>query len=150
MPTDQDYDLYRSVRRYWIGAGLRPSTPDLAGPRKRGVSVPADYERFVGIAGVPVKEDSNGFLFWQPDALRRVVDALDDVDHPDASDNQAIVFADYLQESWLYALSHDDGESDVLIVRGAVYPHHRIGTFREFLTWYLEDNERLYSGPIAT
>jgi hypothetical protein len=73
-----------------------------------------------------------------------------DVRDPNALDNQAIVFADYLQESWLYALKCAHDTSEVVIVRGAVFPHHRIGSFREFLSWYLQDNDCLYSGPIST
>lgn len=113
--------------------------------------LPEPYTEFLRTAGVASNDDSEGFLFWGPEEVRSTAAALNDAGYPGVDlAASSIIFADYMQESWWYALWVDGphlGCVSLVLGQGASEPpdlQPPVGTFLEFLAWYLADDERLY------
>jgi hypothetical protein len=146
-------ELVGEVRRYWAEQGLQPKDVDLSGlPGDVCGRLPPTYEAFLRQAGLPDREDDQGFLFWQPSELRSAAALLVHQDVPDRAALESLwVFADYLQESWCYGLwLSDDRLGEVSLVTGVGDPRPSIGTFPEFLSAYLVDDPILYSTNFGT
>jgi hypothetical protein len=140
------------VRQHWLSQGLRvsPVKPEEleALRRSRPDRIPEDYEAFLRIAGLPEDEDGEGFRFWLPNEVRATHDVLGEARYASDAVEPSVIIADYLQESWWYALwlagpfrghvslvlGHADGRD----------PQPPLGTFVDFLLAYLNDEARLY------
>ncbi len=140
------------VRRHWLSQGLRvlPITPyELERLRSsRSARIPEEYEDFLRVAGLPDDEDREGFRFWSPIEVRATNDVLHNAGYASTAAEPSVIIADYLQESWWFALWVDGPfRGHVSLVLGSGDgrdPQPPLGTFVDFLLAYLGDDERLY------
>ncbi len=140
------------VRQHWLDQGLRvlPVAMDEAVEAWRSLPgmPPEEYEVFLRTAGLPADEDAQGFRFWLPRELRSTADVLRSAGYESDATEASVIFADYLQESWWYALWMSGpwrgGVSLVLGTRSGKDPQLPLGSLEEFLEAYLKDDERLY------
>ena len=148
-------EIAKQVREHWQAQGFRVSSVEMEAlaelKRSRTEGIPEEYETFLRIAGLPRDEDSNGFRFWLPREVRATMDVLGDAGYASDAVEPSVIIADYLQESWWYALwvagpfmghvslvlGHEDGKD----------PQPPLGTFMDFLLAYLSDDARLYPHP---
>lgn len=146
--------LAEQVRQHWLSQGLRtsPLTPeDLTKLRQSHPDgIPEAYETFLRFAGLPSDEDSEGFRFWSPREVRATRDVLGEAGYKIEAEEAAasVIIADYLQESWWYALwlagPYRGCVSLVLGRANGQDPQPPLGTFLEFLLAYLHDDGRMY------
>ena len=144
--------IAEQVREHWLAQGLRVSSIETEAlaevKRSRPEGIPEEYETFLRIAGLPHDEDRNGFRFWLLREVRATADVLGDAGYASDTAAPSVIIADYLQESWWYALwmagpfmghvslvlGHESGKD----------PQPPLGTFMDFLLAYLSDDGRLY------
>ncbi len=141
------------VRDYWAKRGLVPGALDLTSLHASVVGrLPADYERFLLSAGVPVDDQFQEVRFWEPGELRLARDLLAEPqvapgDWLHVDGGRILIFADYFQESWWYGLWLDADQSGLVSrVGGGNDPEPPLGSFSEFLDAYMSDGPALY-GP---
>jgi hypothetical protein len=119
------------------------------------VQMPEDlYQYFREVNGMRpdwrYDQDDNGFTFWTLSRVQplSVVTPRGSVDWSDSklnsNDTQYFVFADYLGESWWYAigLAKRPGYTPVVIIS---HPNELVAhSFSEFLDFYFADSPKLY------
>jgi hypothetical protein len=145
-------DIATQVRQHWLEQGLDvlPVAMDEVVEAWRSLpgALPEAYEAFLRTAGLPADEDAEGFRFWLPRELRATADVLRGAGYGSDATEGAVIFADYLQESWWYALwvsgPWKGCVSLVLGTRSGKDPQPPLGSLEEFLLAYLKDDERLY------
>ncbi len=145
-------ELASRVRNYWLAQGLEVAVVRyqdvLAAEKALGYPLPPDYRDFLSVAGLPYRDDKEGFLFWPLMDLAPAYDVLLNAGSGEIEDKTAIVFADYLQECWWYQIWISGPlTGKVSLVLGTddnSDPQAPIGTFSEFLEAYLVDSELLY------
>lgn len=152
----QIVEVAKSVREYWLSQGLSvsPVKPEeLEGLRcSMPGGIPEEYEAFLRIAGLAESEDSEGFRFWFPGEVRATRDVLGEARYVSDATNMSVIIADYLQESWWYALwltGPSRGQiSLVLGQEGGRDPQPPVGKLSDFLVAYMTDDAGLYPpGP---
>lgn len=150
-------DALEQVRQHWRSQGLRSSCvdeTDLAELRQRRTAgLAAEYETFLRSVGVPDSEDRESFRFWPPAEVRETRDVLADAGYRCVSDERSVIIADYLQESWWYALWLDGPfKGSVSLVLGrddGMDPQPPLGPFVDFLFAYVRDDQRLYPARVG-
>jgi hypothetical protein len=141
------------VREHWLSHGLLVSpvkSDEIAVlKRMRPEGIPEAYEAFLRIAGLPDGEDPEGFRFWLPREVRTTRDVLGEAGYDSNASEPSVIIADYLQESWWYALwltgPFTGSVSLVLGHKDGNDPQPPLGTFADFLLAYLRDDARLYA-----
>ena len=141
------------VRERWLSHGLlvSPVKSDELAALKRlpPDGIPEAYEAFLRIAGLPDGEDREGFRFWLPREVRPTRDVLGEAGYVCNASEPSVIIADYLQESWWYALwltgPFTGSVSLVLGHKDGNDPQPPLGTVAEFLLAYLRDDARLYA-----
>jgi hypothetical protein len=150
----------QAIRKRWLSQGLwvralkphelevlRQLSPD---------GVPADYEAFLRVAGVLESEDRVGIRFWLPKEVRATREVLADAGLASNSAWPSVIIADYMEESWWYALwigGPFRGQvslalGDSLLGDAEVKdPQAPLGTLVDFLLAYMSDDARLYPPP---
>ncbi|NTX40330.1 hypothetical protein HUA78_38470 [Myxococcus sp. CA033] len=107
--------------------------------------LPEEYEAFLRIAGLPTDEDAQGFRFWLPGELRATADVLRDAGYCCNATEASVIFVDYFQESWWYALwvsgPWKGYVSLVLGTKSGNDPRFPLGSLEEFLLAYIKDDE---------
>ena len=145
-------DILERVDKYWyesaLARGLRApvvaSESDLeAFEQNNGVRLPADLRKyFLELNGTDGDGDAQIFRFWPLGEIRRV----DRKDFALLDADSYFLFADYLMESWYYAiyLGNDPFFQNRVILTG--FPRNPVvaQTFSEFLELYLRDEPKLY------
>jgi len=142
------------VREHWLSHGLGvspvPSAELTELKRRRPEGIPEAYEEFLLIAGLPAGDDEQGFRFWLPREVAATRDVLEASGYRSNATESSLIIADYLQESWWYALwlagPFRGSVSLVLGVENGTDPQPPLGTFNEFLFAYLNDDAILYRG----
>lgn len=141
------------VRDYWARRGLIAAPFDLTTLHPSVVGrLPADYQRFVLVAGVPLDNQFQEVRFWEPGELRLARDYLVEAqvspgDWLEVDGPRILIFADYFQESWWYGLWLDDDRCGLVSrVGGGNDPEAPLGSFSQFLDAYMRDAPALY-GP---
>jgi hypothetical protein len=151
--------LSEQVRERWLREGLEISTVNLVDIARMeylfGRRIPSDYRQFLSVAGLPHNEDSEGFRFWSPGEWRATRDVLEDAGYQSfEGDSCSVIFADYLQESWWYAVwlsgAKAGGVSLALGTSDGRDPQRPIGSMADFLEAYLAGDQRLYPKPGLT
>jgi hypothetical protein len=160
------------VRQHWLSQGL-PLFPVSATQledlhRSFLEGLPEEYETFLRVAGLH-QDGQEMVRFWKPHEIRRSSDVVREADEHNArvsrnkeqpprnphhervfrTLDQSLVIADYMQESWWYAL-WISGPSRGLVSYVGGYTDGRdpapvLGTLVEFLQAFMKDDERL--GP---
>ncbi|NTX52062.1 hypothetical protein [Myxococcus sp. CA039A] len=107
--------------------------------------LPEEYEAFLRIAGLPTDEDAQGFRFWLPGELRATADVLRDAGYGCNATEASVIFVDYFQQSWWYALwvsgPWKGYVSLVLGTKSGNDPRFPLGSLEEFLLAYIKDDE---------
>ena len=138
------------VREHWLSQGLGLCTVEPDELAAAGLShpegIPADYAKFLRIAGLPDREDKEGFRFWLPKELDLTRDVLRRAGYESAALTPSLIFADYLQESWWYALwlGGPFAGQVSLVLGDARDPQPAVGTLADFLVAYLNDDALIY------
>jgi cell wall assembly regulator SMI1 len=115
-----------------------------------GLVVPSDFRSYLcavdGFAG-PVDQDRNGFRFW-PSREITTVDLFRGGQLASPETHGLVLFADYLDWSWGYAVTmatEPNERAGVYIIGTADGRPHRIArSFAEFSRLYTMDDPRLY------
>jgi hypothetical protein len=114
-----------------------------------GVTLPADFKRYLelinGFAQEGNYQDERGFNFWPLSKLSSVPE-YDEGRFRFAGDENFIVYCDYLDDSWAYALSATSATSEVVLI-GARNRKPKVVAkdFSQFVERYLNDDERIYA-----
>ncbi len=140
-------EVIERVRRYWLAQGLTVNTVD---PKSIALELhgemPAAYAELLRTVGVPNDEDVHGFRFWHPHEFRSARQVLTGADCPSDVPETWVIIADYLQESWWYAMDFAGADKGrvFLVLGSAADPTAPIGDVSRFLQAYLDDDEILY------
>lgn len=141
-------ELSKRVRERWVAEGLVLSPVNATDLLRQHPLLPHDYVTFLTVAGLAIGGDSRGFRFWLPTELEDAATVLARSGYQCANGAAAIIFADYLQESWWYCLWTEGANTgSVSLCLGTATgndPQPPIGDLAEFLLDYLGDSERLY------
>lgn len=144
-------EIATQVRQHWLKQSLRvlPVAKEALADAWRSLpgTPPEEYETFLRTAGLPTDEDAQGFRFWLPQELRATSDVLRDAGYGCNATEASVVFADYLQESWWYALwvsgPWKGYVSLVLGTKSGNDPQFPLASLEEFLLAYIKDDEEL-------
>jgi hypothetical protein len=151
--VDDEAGLRHALRAHWESQGLVASCIDLARvaqlrARHQGLAEP--YLALLLEVGVPAGDDRQGFRFWQPPELLETSIVLATAGYKCHSKHRSLIVADYLQESWWYAIWLEGPwlgmVSRALGTSTGDDPVPPLGTFTDFVRAYLADDARLYGG----
>ncbi|MCP3166610.1 hypothetical protein [Myxococcus qinghaiensis] len=142
-------DIANQVRQHWLTQGPRahPVARDEIVEAWRSLpgALPDEYETFLRIAGLPPDDDLRGFRFWWPKELRATADVLRDAGYPCNATEASVIIADFLQESWWYALwVTGPWKGYVSLVLGSYNgsdPQFPLGSLEDFLLAYIKDDD---------
>lgn len=142
------------LRQYWE-EGEAPSLSPPAPPAEvralelsKGVALPNDFRNYLeqinGFDQQRTYQDERGFNFWPLEKLTTVADC-DDPSFGFVGDAGYIMFCDYLDLSWVYALSARPGAHQVVLLGTRDgQPKVVADSFSQFVDRYLADDARLY------
>lgn len=124
----------------------------------RRLRLPDEFKQYLcianGMAQKPPKDvDEDGYSFWP---LERMTDAQEEFsntsNHAKIPLNSALrdylIFADYMQWSWTFAIkttNHESATTPVYRVDSPDHVHKIAESFHDFLNMYVNDAERLYT-----
>ncbi|NTX07346.1 hypothetical protein [Myxococcus sp. CA040A] len=142
-------NIATQVRQHWLERHLNVqpvAMKDVADAwRSLPGVLPEEYEAFLRIAGLPTDDDSRGFRFWLPEELRATADVLRDAGYGCNATEASVIFADYLQQSWWYALwVSGPWKGYVSLVLGLYSgndPQFPLGSLEDFLLAYIKDDD---------
>lgn len=143
-------DLALAVRERWLSEGVFDkdvTNSDVSELERRVGALPTAYKEFLLIAGTQADNDEEGFLFWPPQEVRPVREVVSEQGYDFAGDEEAIVIADYLQESWWYGLwtaESKRGEGFIVLGYQREKPMSSIGGLEQLLAAYLSGSSELY------
>lgn len=144
--------LLATLRSRWVdGPGLHLPTPlDVDNVRKRFPGISETYLAMLSAAGIPADVDVEGVRFWRPQELELASNVLSSADYRCSSTAKDwLVFADYFEESWWYAV----GLAPPFLEKVALFggdthvaddTRHEIGSFDEFLHAYEKMGPRMF------
>lgn len=153
-PVDQlELSPVHRLRDYWRGKGApslsQPIHPDdlHAWESANGLVLPADFRQYLELAnGFDQRkdyQDQRGFNFWPLEKLSRWPDH-DAGRSAFAGVSDWVIFCDYLDRSWAYALS-TSGHQVVLVETRDGRPKVVARSFSQFIERYLDDDARIYA-----
>jgi|GEM_PF-6830409 len=142
-------DIATQVRQHWLKRymDVQPVVMKELVDAWRSLpgGLPEEYEAFLRTAGLPTDADIRGFRFWLPEELRSTADVLRDAGYGCNATEASVIFADYLHQSWWYALwvsgPWKGYVSLVLGTRNGDDPRFPLGTLEEFLLGYIKDDD---------
>lgn len=143
-------DLALEVRRRWLARGILGrdiSRVEVGELEARVGPLPSAFKSLLLIAGTQVDDDDEGVLFWPPEEVCPAREVLSKEGYRLVGAEDAIVIADYMEQSWWYALWIRGRErGNVFLVRGEWQeaPLDSIGNVAGFLRAYLFEPGRLY------
>ena len=147
-------DKVNSVRKRWNRAGVlgrEIEMSEITSLERRIGSIPPSYKEFLLEVGRQDDDDEDGFFFWAPEAVSpvNVLFTENDIETCPVLE-EAVVIADYLQESWYYVLwTQGPRTGQVGLATGKDDEKRKpIGNLLAFLESYLVDSKALY--PIET
>ena len=145
--------VVQEVIKHWISIGTEPleganASTIAATEAYFDISLGGELLDFYSSVNGIFDEDDNGFAFyslqkWRAHTAVFKSDVLGFFDQRKV----CIIFVDYLQASWYYALLFDRNTDKYTI---GILPHQALfipitDSFNEFLKWYLKDDEMLYN-----
>lgn len=143
-------DLALEVRRRWMAQGIlgrEISAAEVEALETRVGPLPSAFKSLLSLAGAQADDDEEGVLFWPPEEVCPAREVLSKEGYRLLGADDAIVIADYMQESWWYALwTRGEKRGQVFLVRGEWQeePLDPIGDLAGFLVAYLFEPSRLY------
>jgi hypothetical protein len=145
---------------HWAAQGLQIARgapeAELARVEARwGLALPDDlracFARVNGMVQVGGQDvDRAGFAFWALDDVGTLAEVLPRHDvpaPPGLNAHEYVVFADYLQWSWAYAIRLGPAPNPVVMVGGRGDDVVVAPSFSDFVSLYLQDHEALYHPP---
>ena len=143
-------ELTSAVRQRWLSDRLgivNVSPAEIEAVEQRiGGPLPSEHRFVLENAGVPAAQDGLGFRFWHPSEFKLGASSRK-TEGGRIGNGTAYIFADYLDESWWFAISFA-GPSRGMVFRElgdeTSAPEPPIGDICTFLSAYIEDNVALY------
>ncbi len=89
----------------------------------------------------PNYSDKNGFLFYPCD---RLIYAKNCISNCSKIVENYIIFADYMQMSWWYAVKFDNNKYTIVIIENKEKFRFITDKLENFLSYYLLDSEEIY------
>ena len=146
MADDLD-KLIPSIQRHWLDQGLtivNVSSAEIeAAERRLGSPIPMPHRLLLTKAGIAETQDNLGYRFWHPSEFK----PAKIFGGGDAEGQYArYVFADYLDESWWFAISQARTTPGVVFreLGDEMFTSEALGDLSTFVAAYVADDLRLY------